>query len=183
MIASRRRPPPGVVRQITRAPSPMIAYLVPWLSVAIGSLLPGLPLIAPAPVMPPLGFLMLLGWRQLRPGLLPVWAGLPLGLVDDLFSGQPFGSAILLWSVAMLALEVIEARFPWRNFLIEWAVASVMIVAYVALTGGIALLAGTHAPIVLLVPQAVAAVLIYPVVGRVIAWLDRLRLRRFRVFG
>jgi len=183
MIGARRRPPIGVVRQITRAPSPMVAYLVPWLSVAVGSLLPDLPVIAPAPVMPPLGFLMLLGWRQLRPGLLPVWAGLPLGLVDDLFSGQPFGSAILLWSVTMLALDVIEARFPWRNFVIEWAVAAVMIAAYVALTGGIALVAGSHAPIMLLVPQAIAAVVLYPVVARVIAWLDRKRLRPFRVFG
>ena len=168
---------------MTRAPSPALAYATPWASVILTSLLAGLPLIAPAPWMPPLGFLVLLGWRQLRPGILPVWAGLPLGCVDDLWSGQPFGSAILLWSLIMLALELIEARFPWRNFSIEWGVASVMIAAYVALAGAVAVAEGARAPLWLLVPQAVVAIALYPAVGRVVAWLDRVRLRRFRVFA
>ena len=39
-------------------------------------------------------------------------------MFDDLFSGQPMGSAMLLWSVAMIALEAIEQRFPWRGYLL-----------------------------------------------------------------
>ena len=72
------------MKRINRAPSPFIARSVPWLSIMLASLLPAWLLIASAPVMPPIAFLMLLAWRQLRPGLLPVWAGLPLGLFDDL---------------------------------------------------------------------------------------------------
>jgi hypothetical protein len=64
-------------------------------AILFGSLPPWLPIIAPAPVPPPLGFLLLLAWRLLRPGLLPPWAGLPLGLFDDLYSGQPTGSGPL----------------------------------------------------------------------------------------
>ena len=66
---------------------------------------------------------MLLGWRMVRPGLLPLWAGAPLGAFDDLVSGQPFGSAILLWSLAMIAIELIETRFPWRGFWQDWFTA------------------------------------------------------------
>ena len=82
---------------INRGPSTLLAAALPLLLVMAGSLSPTWPVIAAAPVMPPLGFILLLAWQHLRPGLFPVWAGLPLGLFDDLFSGQPLGSAELLW--------------------------------------------------------------------------------------
>ena len=69
-------------QRINRAPSPIIAVGLPWLSIILGSMLSTVLVIASAPIMPPLGFLTFLAWRQLRPGLLPIWAGLPLGLVD-----------------------------------------------------------------------------------------------------
>jgi rod shape-determining protein MreD len=165
-------------RRISRSPSPLLAYATPWVTVALASILPGWPLIAMAPVMPPLGFMTLLAWRQLRPGLLPVWAGLPLGLVDDLFSGQPVGCAMLLWSVTMIVLEIIETRFPWRNFLTDWLVASVFILIYIALG---ALAAGLSAGWALLAPQMVISVICYPLVGRSVGLIDRWRLTRFRV--
>jgi rod shape-determining protein MreD len=176
-----RRPAAGT-RRITRAPSPAIAYLTPWVSIVLASAACGWPLIAVGPLVPPLGFLALLGWRQLHPGLLPVWAGLPLGFADDLLSGQPVGSGILTWSLAMLALEVIEFRWPWRNFVVEWAVAAGMIVAYILITALLANAAGGNTSLLLLAPQLVLSVLIYPVVGRVVARLDTARLTRFRVF-
>jgi rod shape-determining protein MreD len=142
----------------------------------LGTLLPGWLFMASAPYVPPLGFLTLLAWRQLRPGLLPVWAGLPLGFFDDLYSGQPMGSAILLWSLAMLALEVIELRFPWRSFAVEWLLATAMIVAYVLGGLGAANAAGGSTPVAVLAPQVILAVLLYPFVGRIVAALDRFRL-------
>ena len=54
-------------------------------------------------------------WRMLRPGLLPLWAGLPMGLFDDMYSGQPLGSGILLFSLTLIALDLIELRFPWSG--------------------------------------------------------------------
>lgn len=163
-------------KRINHAPSPVVAVAVPWVSIAFASLSPTWPLFASSPVMPPLGFLMLLAWRQIRPGLLPVWAGLPLGLIDDLYSGQPLGSAILLWSVAMLVLEAVEARFPWRSFLHEWFVASAMLIPYLLLTALLAKLSGGGTPFAAMLPQALATLLIYPLVGRLVAWLDRARL-------
>ena len=175
-------PKPATPRnRLNRAPSPVLAYCAPWLTIILASILPGWAYIAAAPLMPPLGFLMLLAWRQLHPGLLPVWAGLPLGLIDDLFSGQPPGSAVLLWSLAMLALEMIEMRWPWRNFLVEWAVFSGFITVYLLLIGVIA--NGTSRPdwLALLPPQILIAILVYPLVGRLVAWCDRWRLTPFRI--
>ena len=160
-----------------------MAYAIPWFVVILGSILPTWPVITSTPVIPPFGYLLLLSWRQLRPGLLPVWAGLPLGLVDDMFSGQPMGSAMLLWSVSMLALDVIEFRFPWRNFVVEWLVASAMIMVYLLATTLIANATGGATPIVKVLPQLAFSILLFPIVGRLVARADQLRLTRFRVFG
>lgn len=165
--------------RINREPSVLVAGGLPWLTVMLASLAPGLMLIASAPVLPPLGFLAFVAWRQLRPGLLPVWAGLPLGLFDDLFSGQPFGCAVMLWSVAAIVLDVIEARLPWRNFLTEWLVAIGLIIAYIALCLGISNLAGASAPLRIIGPQLVISVFSYPLVGRLVALVDRFRLTPF----
>ena len=63
----------------------------PILSVMTGSMLVSiLPVIAITPSLPPLGLLMLLGWRLLRPDLWPLWIAAPLGLFDDVLSGLQF---------------------------------------------------------------------------------------------
>ncbi|RDC59886.1 hypothetical protein HME9302_01083 [Alteripontixanthobacter maritimus] len=170
-------------RRINRDHSPLLGYIVPWLSILIAIVLPIFVMATPGPLMPPLGFLMLVAWRLLRPGLFPVWAGFPLGLVDDLFSGQPFGSGILLWSLAMLAIEIIESRFPWRSFWQDWFAAVVLVIAYLLAAF---LLSG--APIglpalIVLAPQLLLSVLAYPIIARMVAFLDRLRLMRVRTIG
>ena len=138
-------------------------------------------MIASAPVLPPLGFLIFIGWCQLRPGLLPIWAGLPLGLFDDLFSGQPFGAAVLLWSLSAIVLEVIEARVPWRNFLTEWLVAIALITIYIVLCLALTNLDGASAPLRIIMPQIVISTLAYPLVGRFVAMVDRFRLKPIMV--
>jgi rod shape-determining protein MreD len=165
-------------RKMNRAPSPVLARGVPWLSVALASMVPTWLVIASAPVLPPLGLLMLLAWRQLRPGVLPVWAGLPLGLFDDLFSGQPLGSAVLMWSAAMIILDLIEARVPWRNFVIEWAVAAAIIAVTLALGLVLANAAGARTPMLVIAPQLLISIFAYPLVARLVALLDHFRLVR-----
>jgi rod shape-determining protein MreD len=167
-------------QRINRAPSPWRARSVPYLSIMIASVIPVILIADVMPLVPPLGFLLLLGWRMVRPGLLPLWAGAPLGAFDDLFSGQPFGSAILLWSLAMIAIEIIETRFPWRGFWLDWFTAGVMVVGY-----WLATLLASGAPVtseMLLValPQALLAILLYPIMARMVASLDRFRLARAR---
>ncbi|MDE1466779.1 rod shape-determining protein MreD [Aurantiacibacter sp. D1-12] len=169
--------------KINRVHSPVLAYGVPWLTILLASLAPMLPLIASAPLFPPLGYLFLLAWRVLRPGILPMWAGLPLGFFDDLYSGQPLGSGILLFSLTMIVLDLIELRFPWRGFWQDWGVAAVCTVTYLILA---AMFSGASLPWIklpLILPQIVLAIMLFPVVAQIVALLDRLRLRRVKKIG
>ena len=169
--------------KINRDHWPLLVFGIPWLSIVLGSLTPLLPIIAPAPVMPPLGYLMMLCWRLLRPGLLPLWAGLPLGAFDDLFSGQPYGSGILLFSLTLIAIELLDARFPWRGFFQDWMVAASLVAAYLM---GAALVSGAKLELpqlVALLPQFLLSLIAYPILARMVSLLDRLRLLRVRRLG
>ena len=166
--------------RINRSHSPLLANILPWISILMASLLPMFVIASALPIIPPLGFLMLITWRLVRPGLLPVWAGFPLGLFDDLYSGQPFCFAIMFWSASMLVIEAIEMRWPWRAFWQDWFTATTLITAY--LVGGW-LLSGASPnlnSLVALVPQLSISILLFPLFARLVAHLDEFRLRRWR---
>ncbi len=170
------------IGRIGFAPSPLLVYGMPWLSIMLVSLTPMLPIITSAPLVPPLALMLLIAWYQLRPGLLPIWAGLPLGLWDDLFSGQPFGSSILLFSLTMIGLEAVERRLPWRGFLQEWLFASLIVVIYLAL-GALFANRGDIGALTILGPQILLSLLAFPVVNRIVGIFDRLRLLRLSRIG
>lgn len=170
-------------RRINRQHSPIIAVALPWLSIMLASLLPVFLIATALPLAPPLGFITLIAWRLVRPGLLPVWAGAPLGLFDDLFSGQPLGSAMLLWSSAMIAIELLDRRVPWRSFVQDWLTASVGVLGYIFAAFVLSGAPPTTSGLVALGPQALLAVLLFPAAARVVAALDRLRLTRWRSTG
>ena len=174
------RPEDIVPQRINRAPSPLLAEGLPWLSVMLASLAAFSPVIASATVVPPLSFMVFLGWRMLRPSLLPIWAGLPLGAFDDLYSGQPFGSGIVLWSAAMLAMDTIDNRMLWRSFTQDWAVACLLLTAYLLLAAAIAGLAAGYPLPLVIGPQLLVSLALYPVVTRLVALLDRIRLLPLR---
>lgn len=167
-------------RRINRAPSPLRARSVPYVTIMLASLLPVLLIADLMPLAPSFGFLMLLGWRMVRPGLLPLWAGAPLGAFDDLVSGQPFGSAVLLWSLAMIAIEVVETRFPWRGFWQDWFTAGMIALVYWLVTLILSGASVTPEMLFAALPQALLSVLLYPIIARMVAGLDRFRLARAR---
>jgi rod shape-determining protein MreD len=159
-----------------REQSTLKMLAIPVASTIFASMLTTLPVFTAQPLLPPFGFLMFLGWRLMRPGLLPVWSGVPFGLMDDVFSGQPFGSAGLLWSLAMLTIEIIDAQAIWRDYIQDWLIASLLIVA--VLLGGLWIAGLAHAapsPVVLF-PQILLSILLYPLVVRICARLDSWRL-------
>ncbi|MDJ0641378.1 MAG: rod shape-determining protein MreD [Erythrobacter sp.] len=166
--------------RINRVQSPWRALTVPYVTIMLGSLLPVLFLADVMPVVPPIAFLFLIGWRIMRPGLLPLWVGVPLGAFDDLFSGQPFGSAVMLWSITMIVLELIETRFPWRGFWQDWFTASLAIVAYVVVAMVVSGASMTPHLLLAAVPQIALSILLYPVFARMVARLDMFRLARSR---
>lgn len=166
----------GIKRQINRAPSRTISNVVPWASIVLASAIGFAPVIASAPVVPPLAFMMLLAWRTLRPGLLPIWAGLPLGAIDDLYSGQPFGSAVIIWSLAMLAMEFVDQRFLWRGFAEDWLAASLFLTGGLLLGAIFAGIAVGHVAPWIVMPQLALSILLFPLLTELVALLDRLRL-------
>lgn len=160
--------------------SPLRMRLVPILSVMIASALPlMLPIIASSPVLPPLGLIFFLSWQLLRTEMWPVWIGLPLGLWDDLFSGQPVGSAMGLWTLASLAIHYSSERIYWRGFFHDWAIAAALIAAI--LTTG-ALIAHPGAAvgrmILLIGPQIIISALLVPLIMRITGAFDNFRLKR-----
>ena len=170
-------------RTSMREHSGVLAYTVPYASILLGSLIPSFAFASAMPFLPPMGFLFLLTWRIMRPGFFPTWIGFPLGMFDDLFSGQPFGSAILLWSLMLIVLEILEARFPWRGFWQDWFTAGICIVLYILaamLVSGV--LPNIH-QLFAAVPQLLLSVLLYPIIARMVAVLDKFRLTRFKVIS
>ncbi|GAA0729621.1 rod shape-determining protein MreD [Sphingomonas japonica] len=156
----------------TPAPPRTRTRWVAPLSVMLGSLITLVPVVATIPVLPPFGLLMLMGWRLHRPDIFRTWACVPLGLFDDLVSGQPLGSATMLWTLCFLAVDVIDTRLVWRDFKQDWLVAAGAI--GFALIGGrlIAVPLGAHVDTLLML-QALASVALYPLVTRMCAGLDR----------
>ena len=156
------------------APPRHRARALPWATVVAGSLLTALPLVATAPLLPPFGLLMLLAWRLLVRYSLRRWAAAPLGFVDDLVSGQPLGSAVLLWSIALLLVDVAEQRLVFRDWWQNWLVASGLIAF--CLIGGrlIAVPLRAHVDTAMLL-QGAAAILLFPIATRLVAWIDAKR--------
>lgn len=151
--------------------SPTQQWLIPVAAVMAGSLVTAIPFIATFPVLPPFGLMILLGWRLMRADALRVWAPIPFGLFDDLVSGQPMGSAVMLWSMAFLAIDMLDQRLVARDFWQDWVLATGAIAF--ALIGGRLIATGIAAHVdTPLLFQVIVAVLLYPFVARLVAWLD-----------
>jgi len=146
-------------------------------SIILGSLVTLLPFIATFPFLPPFGLLMLLGWRLTRAEAVKVWMAVPLGLIDDMVSGQPLGSAMLLWTLCFLAIDILDTRLVWRDFWQDWLLASGAI--------GFCLIAGrlvaapfsAHVDTALMM-QIIVSALLFPVASRFCGWLDRDTIQR-----
>lgn len=162
----------------TPPPSTFAQQAIPITSVLIASLLPLLPYVATVPLLPPLGFMVALAWRLLRADLWPLWVALPLGLFDDLFSGAPLGSAMALWTISFVAIDLIDRRLVWRDQWQDWSIAAGFLALY--LLGALALadVTGGATPLRLLSPQLALSVLLFPMVMRIATHLDRARFGR-----
>jgi rod shape-determining protein MreD len=146
-------------------------WLAP-LSIVLASLITLIPFKATVPLLPPFGLMMLLAWRLHRPDLLKPWAPLLLGFVDDMVSGQPLGNAMFFWTVSFIAIDVLDTRIVWRDFLQDWLLAAGAIAF--CLIGGrlVATPLNAHVDTVLLI-QILISVALFPVLSRLVARLDR----------
>jgi rod shape-determining protein MreD len=148
----------------------------PVITVMLGSASTILPIIAVTPALPPFGLLFLLAWRLLRPELWPLWIAVPLGLLDDVMSGQPIGSAMFLWTVTLIGIEIWSSRLLWRDYWQDWLIAAISI-SFCILGGSyFARLSAGGGSVLVVLPQIAWSILLFPAVVRVCAMIDRWRL-------
>ncbi len=167
------RPPPEEPLVDTGL-SPGRARALPWATVMAGSLVTIIPVVASVPLLPPFGLLMLLAWRLLAPLALRMWAPALLGLFDDLVSGQPLGSAMLLWQLGFFLIGLVDQRTMFRDFWQEWLIAAGILLFVIA--GGRIFAAPFGASVdAVLLCQTMIAILAFPLAARLVAWIDRKR--------
>ena len=151
---------------------------IPLLSTLAAILLSLLPIVAEAPLVPNLGFLMLITWRLLRPEIWQAQTALGLGLAADLISGAPLGQSMLLWTGTFLAFDYVDSLLGVRDYWLDWVLAAVALLFHSFGVWYIALLMGSDISYMVMVPQLALSILAYPVAARIVVGLDRWRLSR-----
>lgn len=154
------------------------AAYIPAASVVLASALATLPIVSVTGWWPNAGFLMLIAWRLLRTDPWPAWWAAPMGFVNDLFTGAPIGLSVALWSAVMLAMELVDQRTQWRDYWVEWAIATVLITVARSADWQVAGLAGAPVPFLQIVPAIVISVLAFPLAAMIASRTDRWRTRR-----
>lgn len=150
----------------------------PILSVLLGSFITTMPFFSNLTIIPPLGFMIFLAWRFMRPGMWPMWAGLPFGFFDDIFSGSPMGTATLSWSIAMLLAEFIDNRLIFRDQWLDWIIASSFIIIYSLFSLFIIGHIQAMPNIMIIAPQIILSIALYPLIVRFCASIDNWRLKK-----
>ncbi|KQN28434.1 rod shape-determining protein MreD [Sphingomonas sp. Leaf34] len=150
------------------------ARVIPWATVMAGSLITIIPVVATIPLLPPFGFVMLLAWRLLARFAFRPWAAAPLGFFDDLVSGQPLGSAVLMWSLAFVAIDMLEQRLAFRDHWQDWFIASGLIALCIIVGRFIAVPVGAHVDTIL-IAQIAVTMLTFPLAARIVAAIQNKR--------
>jgi rod shape-determining protein MreD len=117
---------------------------------------------------------MLLAWRLLARFAFRPWAAAPLGFFDDLVSGQPLGSAVLMWSLAFVAIDMLEQRLAFRDHWQDWLIASGLIALCIIVGRFIAVPVGAHVDTIL-IAQIVVTMLTFPLAARIVAAIQNKR--------
>lgn len=138
----------------------------------IAALLPIFPIVVNVPILPPLSFMLFIAWRLIHPEIWFPWAGALLGLFDDMWSGQPLGSGMILFTLAQLLINAADQRILWRDYWQDWILSGVCVVVMLSLALLISNFTGGRLHWFYIVPQILIAILIIPLVTRLCAWLD-----------
>ena len=143
-----------------------------------GTLIATLPIVVQNGWFPDFGFLALLAWRLLRADVWPSWWAAPLGFINDLVAGYPIGLSVSVWTASMLLLDLLDRRTIWRDYWIEWGLASLLILFSEAAQWQAAKWMGAGVPFASMLPPLLISVAAFPVVAWIVARLDRWRLGR-----
>ena len=127
---------------------------------------------------PDAGLLMLLAWRMRRADAWPAWWAAPMGFANDLVTAQPIGLSTSYWALCMLVMEAIDRRSMFRDYLIEWVLAAILLAMGTTVAWKVAGWQGAAVPFDRVAPNILLAVLFFPLAAALVAALDRWRLGR-----
>ena len=151
------------------------ASFIPVATVLAGSALATLPIVSVTGWWPNAGFLMLIAWRLLRADAWPIWWAAPMGFVNDLITGAPIGLSVSLWTSVMLAMELIDQRSQWRDYWIEWGIATLLITVDRWADWAIAGLSGAPVAFVRILPGIAFGILAFPIAAMIVSRIERWR--------
>jgi len=154
------------------------ADYIPAASVILASALATLPIVSVTGWWPNFGFLMLIAWRLLRADAWPAWWAAPMGFVNDLLTGALIGLSVALWSAVMLAMELVDHRTQWRDYWVEWAIATVLITVDRWADWQVAGLSGAPVPFLQILPAIAISILAFPLAAMIVSRTDRWRTGR-----
>ncbi len=164
-------------RRVGQGPRVGAAYL-PAASVVAASMLSALPIVSTSGWYPEFGFLALIAWRLLRSDPWPAWRAAPLGFANDLITGSPIGLSVALWTATMILLDLVDRRTMWRDYWIEWALATVLLLINELAERWAAGMTGAAAPVASVAPPLLISVFAFPIAAWAVARIDRWRLGR-----
>ena len=154
----------------------LTARLAPLLISVLLVVIANLPISFTAGLLPApeLALVAIFFWALTRPNLMPPAAVLAIGLAEDLLSGGPPG----LWAAGFIAAYLLIDRE--RKTFLELSGAGI----FIAFTGVVLLTAATAyalasgiyvrlLPIAPLLLQCIVTVILFPVLERPLAWVDR----------
>jgi rod shape-determining protein MreD len=173
MVRAALTPP----RRIGQGPRLYAAY-IPAITVVAATLLSTLPIVSTSGWFPDFGYLAFISWRLLRADPWPAWWAAPLGFVNDLFTAYPIGFSVALWSATMLALDLIDRRTMWRDYWVEWVLATVLIAIDEWLQWRVAKVLGAAPPFDRMLPALIISVCLFPIFAWFVSRIDRWRLGR-----
>lgn len=161
--------PGGLVAGTLRHAAPLLTGIV---AVCI-DVLP-LPNPAPSALAPFLTLCVLYFWTVYRPDLLSSWAVFALGLVLDAVGGLPLGLTALALLLGRGALLSGQRFLLAQPFMVIWACFVPMVLLVAALRWVLASLFWSRAfPIQPLLGEALLTLAVYPLVGWLLAGMQR----------
>lgn len=102
--------------------------IVPFVLTLLLLLLSLLPFNIPAyaPVVPSLAMPAIYYWVVFRPDLMPLWATFLIGLVQDLLTGVPLGTGIMMLLILHLAVMGQRRIFTNASFAMLWVIFALL---------------------------------------------------------
>ena len=132
-----------------------------------------LPVWLPGPVLPQIGLLGILYWASTRPDVMPPGAAFIVGLVQDLWLGQPLGLNASLLALTAWVLGGQAMVYESRPFRFGWLVAVPFVLLYQLLTWAMSHALGYAGPLSRMFWQAGTTILAYPVAVWIHAKIQR----------